>query len=368
MLQISVPTLLLDVDKAKRNISKMSRKAKDANCAFRPHFKTHQSVDIAEWFKEFGVERIAVSSLTMAEKFAIAGWRDILVAIPVNIAEIDRINELAARMNLSLLVECDVTVTLLSRHLKHPVGLFIEVDTGYHRTGIEWDDIEGFDRSFERIKNAQFISFKGFMTHAGNTYKVVSDNRDKNRENILKIHDDNLKKLQTIKDRYQEEYPNMIISYGDTPSCTLADKFGPVNEIRPGNFIFYDLLMNQLGVCEPKDIALAMACPVIGVVSKRNEIAIYGGGVHFSKESLRSDNGNIFGKMVQSSSRGWGEIIPDARLIGISQEHGIVKVKNSVVFRRIGIGDILTFLPVHSCLTADAMGQYQTLDGDPIII
>jgi len=72
----------------------------------------------------------------------------------------------------------------------------------------------------------------------------------------------------------------------------------------------------------------------------------------------------IFGKMVQNFSWGWGDIIPDAVISGISQEHGIVKVENSVAFRRIGMGDILIFLPVHSCLTVDAMGQYLSLDGD----
>ena len=364
MLQISVPTLILDAEKAKRNIARMARKAASARCAFRPHFKTHQSVEIGEWFKEHGVDRIAVSSLRMAEKFTRAGWEDIMVAIPVNMAEIDRINELAKGVKLGLVVECDVSIVMLNRNLRHHIDLYLEVDTGYHRTGIEWDDFEGIDRSFEQIKNAELISFKGIMTHAGHTYKCVGEDRNENRRKILEIHADTMDKLRIIKERYLDEYPDMIISYGDTPSCTLADEFGPSNEIRPGNFIFYDLTMEHLGVCEVKDIAVAMACPVIGVISKRQEVAIYGGGVHFSKESLMNGERKIFGKMVQNFSWGWGDIIPDAVISGISQEHGIVKVENSVAFRRIGMGDILIFLPVHSCLTVDAMGQYLSLDGD----
>ena len=368
MLQISVPTLLIDTEKAKRNISRMARKASSAGCTFRPHFKTHQSIEIGEWYKEYGVNRIAVSSLRMAEKFATAGWEDILVAIPVNIAEIDRINELAKGLNLGLVVECDIATAMLDRDLKQAVDLFIEIDTGYHRTGIEWDDFDGIDRSLDRIKKSDLITFKGFMTHAGHTYKCIGEDRDENRKAILGIHAESLDKLRIIKERYQDEYPDMIISYGDTPSCTLADEFGPANEIRPGNFIFYDLMMEQIGVCEAKDIAIAMACPVIGVMTKRHQVAIYGGGVHFSKEMLAIAKQKVFGRMVQNLSKGWGDIITDAKVVGLSQEHGIVEIRNSVAFRRIGIGDILTFLPIHSCLTVDSMGQYLSLDGSVIVI
>ncbi len=368
MLQISVPTLLLDVDKAKRNIARMAKKALAAGCTFRPHFKTHQSVQIGEWFKEHGVDRIAVSSLQMAEKFARAGWRDILVAIPVNLAEISRINELAQGLKLGLLVECDITIAMLLRHLKYPVDLYIELDTGYHRTGLEWDDYDGIDRSLERIKHTDLIDFKGFLVHAGHCYKSVSEDRFKNRENILAIHADSMDKLKIIKKRYELDYPDLIISYGDTPSCTLADEFGSANEIRPGNFIFYDLTMEQLGVCEAKDIAVAMACPVISVVSNRREVALYGGGIHFSKDSIETAEGKIFGKMVQSFSWGWGEIIPKASIVSLSQEHGIVKIDNPIAFRRIGVSDILSFLPVHSCMTVDSMRQYLSLDGETIAL
>ena len=47
----------------------MARKAKDNGLIFRPHFKTHQSIEIGEWFRESGVNKITVSSLTMANYF-----------------------------------------------------------------------------------------------------------------------------------------------------------------------------------------------------------------------------------------------------------------------------------------------------------
>ena len=44
-------------------------KAKENNLIFRPHFKTHQSEDIANWFRQFGIKKCTVSSVSMAEYF-----------------------------------------------------------------------------------------------------------------------------------------------------------------------------------------------------------------------------------------------------------------------------------------------------------
>jgi D-serine deaminase-like pyridoxal phosphate-dependent protein len=73
---ITKPTLLIDKKKCKRNIEMMFLKAKINNVVFRPHFKTHQSLDIGQWFKELGVDKITVSSLEMAQYFS-SEWKDI---------------------------------------------------------------------------------------------------------------------------------------------------------------------------------------------------------------------------------------------------------------------------------------------------
>ena len=83
----------------------MLTKARRNNIRLRPHFKTHQSAEVGEWLREEGVQYITVSSLFMAEYFAAAGWTDITVAFPVNLLEIDRINQLTTKCTLNLLVE-----------------------------------------------------------------------------------------------------------------------------------------------------------------------------------------------------------------------------------------------------------------------
>ena len=62
MIQVTEPTMVLNEEVCKSNIARMAAKAKAANVVFRPHFKTHQSREIGEWFRASGVDKITVSS------------------------------------------------------------------------------------------------------------------------------------------------------------------------------------------------------------------------------------------------------------------------------------------------------------------
>ena len=104
MIQVTEPTMVLTEEVCKSNIARMAAKANAANVVFRPHFKTHQSREIGEWFRASGVDKITVSSLNMAMKFAEWGWNDITVAFPVNCLEHEKINALAAKIRLNLLL------------------------------------------------------------------------------------------------------------------------------------------------------------------------------------------------------------------------------------------------------------------------
>lgn len=329
----------------------MLEKAKKNDVVFRPHFKTHQSLEIGNWFKELGVKKIAVSSVTMAEYFAL-DFDDITIAFPTNINEIDKINEIASTAKLNLLVESKDTIALLSEKIKHPINVFIKVDVGYHRTGIDPEDTDSINRILNVIDNCTLIQFSGFLGHAGHTYKC----RDK--EEIRSIHYAALKIMNVLKESFKVKYPSLITSLGDTPSCSILDDFEGVDEIRPGNFVFYDLTQHQIGSNAIAEIAVAMACPIVAIHNNRSEIIIYGGGVHFSKEFLNDESqGTIYGVVVETLDDGWGKPIKGMYLKSLSQEHGIISVPASQI-GNYKIGDILLILPVHSCMTANAMKSY----------
>jgi D-serine deaminase-like pyridoxal phosphate-dependent protein len=360
MVKIIRPTLVVDKEVCLRNIERMAQKAADHNLRFRPHFKTHQSLKVGEWFRQFGVEAITVSSVQMAEYFAASGWKDITIAFPVNILEIENINRLAAKIKLGLLVENTEAAGFLSKHILFPVDVWVKIDTGNYRTGIDPHDAEQVEMVIRKLTEGKNLTFKGFLTHSGHTYSAHST------DEIFNRHFDALLKLKFLKQRLSNQFPDIEISLGDTPAATLCTNFNGVDEIRPGNFVFYDLMQQNLGVCSFNDIAVRLVCPVVAKHRLRNEIVIHGGAVHFSKDSITNIDGKeMFGRLIITKD-GEKQMLDQMNYLSkLSQEHGILKVAQTQ-FQNFNVGDLVEIIPVHSCLTANLMGHYLTTEGELI--
>ncbi|AUP80278.1 alanine racemase [Flavivirga eckloniae] len=356
---ITKPTLLIDEFKCKQNIANMFARSKQHHVTLRPHFKTHQSLEIGQWFKNVGVTKITVSSLDMASYFA-KEWQDITVAFPVNILEIDVINTLVSKITLNILVEHKDSLEFLEKHLTHKINFYIKINIGNNRAGLRHYDLESIESILAFAKQSDKLNFIGFLGHAGQTYKC------RGKAEILSVHYEAKTKLVTLKEQFKDTYPNVIASYGDTPSCSISEDFSGIDEIRPGNFALYDVMQAQIGSCELKQIAVAMVCPIVAIHPKQNELIIYGGGVHFSKDSINDkDHGTIYGLVVHKTSNGWGDIIPNTYVCALSQEHGIVKIPKTDI-NNYKIGDTILVLPIHSCMTANLMKAYYTLNGQVI--
>lgn len=361
MMKLTEPTLLLDKGKCLKNITQIVEKAKKNNLMFRPHFKTHQSQEIGRWFRDLRVEKITASSLKMAEYFAEDGWQDITVAFPVNVHEIERINTLAKKIKLNLLIISPETIQQLADGLKSPVNVFIEVDCGDHRTGVNANDFTTIDQILSEISRFDKLNFKGFLTHGGHSYGVRGD-----KNALLNLHRKSVDAVTPLRAKYSAQFPDLIISYGDTPTCSIAEDFTGIDEIRPGNLVFYDVVQSEIGSCTLDQIAVALACPVVAKYPERNEFVIYGGGVHLSKDSLiLADGQKSFGKVVDLNENGWETVETGAFLKSLSQEHGVVYAPNEYL-EQIKIGDFIGVMPIHSCMTVDLNSSYLTLEGETI--
>jgi len=355
------PTLLIDKQRALHNIYRMKTKADRYGIQLRPHFKTHQSATVGEWFRSAGVEAITVSSVAMARYFADDGWSDITIAFPVNLREMDEINELAERITLHVLVESAETVDFLANNITHHLNAWIKIDTGSHRTGIASDRPEEIRAVAGTIANADRITLKGILTHAGHTYNARS------KEEIQKIHEDSTEQMRNVRAMLSSErFSGIEISVGDTPTASVAENWDGIDEMRPGNFVFYDVIQYFIGSCGFEDIAVVVACPVVAKHGGRQEIVIYGGAVHYSKDGTVDEEGRkIFGLIADHVSDTIGPVRSGSYVRSASQEHGIVKAAKDL-FNRIKQGDLLYVVPVHSCLAMNLLNDVYTLDGERV--
>lgn len=361
MLTLTKPALVLDEDRARKNIEAMAAKARRLGLRFRPHFKTHQSVLVGRLFRAVGVEAITVSSVDMAAYFAADGWRDILIAFPLNILEAAEIARLAARVRLGLLVEAPESLAALSRRVEAPVDLWIKIDVGANRAGAEWNDRALLARIAREASRHPAQRLRGLLTHNGRTYGA------RTAAALARLHADAMRKMVRARDGLAAAgFPELEISVGDTPACVRRTDFDGADEIRPGNFVLFDVLQLELGTCRETEIAAAVACPVVSTHPARGEAVIYGGAIHLSKEDVLSRrDGRIYGRVCRPRGTGWGPVLTGTSVRAISQEHGVVRTSAAQI-KTIKAGDILYVLPVHSCLTVNLWDRYIRLDGTAI--
>ncbi|WP_436514410.1 alanine racemase [Ekhidna sp. To15] len=355
-MEIRTPTLLVDKKKCLDNIEKMLKKAQKSNAAIRPHFKTHFSAEIGNWFKSKGVEKCTVSSVSMAQYFAENGWNDITIAFPYNPLEASDISALASKINLNILIVSSESLEHALTNISSKVGFYLKIDVGTHRTGIDPRNEKLIAQLISKATDK--MEFKGFLAHAGHTYGC------KDFEGIKWIFDGATKALTQLKQKF-----GGMISYGDTPSCSIMDDLSFCDEMRPGNFVFYDWMQHNIGSCSAEEIAVCLACPVVAVHEERNEILIYGGGVHLSKDRVTEKDRmgkdqTCFGKMVRLEKVGWNPEIK-GNVARLSQEHGVIKLSQDEI-AHVKVGDLIGVIPVHSCLTADLQAYYLSTEGEKI--
>lgn len=168
------PILLIDENICKANIQFMSEKAASHGLHFRPHFKTHQSRMVAEWLKSVGVDSITVSSMDMAEYFN-GQFGHITLAIPFNRHQIDHLNKLLNDQYMAIMVDDISTTRFLAAEAAGPLGVWIEIDTGSNRSGLDPRKPADVQQIIDEVENNHKLSLEGLYSHAGHTYAARSE-------------------------------------------------------------------------------------------------------------------------------------------------------------------------------------------------
>lgn len=354
---VSTPTLIMSKAKTLANIEAIKSRCDRQSLDFRPHFKTHQSKEVGRWFRQSGTTKITVSSVDMANYFAMDGWKDILIAFPFNPREYNKIHTLAKSVKLTLTVPCYESARILSELSSVNLDIMIKIDAGYGRSGFRYEDTGSIIKTIKTLEKNDMLNVSGLLCHSGDTYKAL------NTDEIKMIYDNSVSRLANCRELTERDY--LKISMGDTPSASIMSDFGAADELRPGNFVFYDLMQYFLGSCSLNNISIAVACPIVEIQDKRKKIVIYGGAVHLSKEFIIHNGEQVYGLAVKLNEDGWEFFERDIYINSLSQEHGIIK-SDTPLPEEFYIGNIIGIIPVHSCLTANLLGSYTLLDNTVI--
>jgi D-serine deaminase-like pyridoxal phosphate-dependent protein len=383
LMDLGTPAAIVDQRRMDRNIARMQEAINRLGVRFRPHVKTAKSLPVARRQLDAGAGGITVSTLKEAEQFFGAGVNDILYA--VGIAPNKFGAALALRRSgcdLKLLTDSpDIARALAAfgREQGHWFDLLVEVDSDGHRAGVKPDDpmlLEiaaslgsgGRDNQPAGGIVAQPSMAKGgarlagVMTHAGASYELHS------QEALVQMAEQERSRCVEAALRLRAAgHPCDIVSVGSTPTALCAQSLEGVTEVRAGVYVFFDLVMANVGVCTLDDIALSVLTSVIGHQPAKGWAIVDAGWMAMSRDR---------GTQGQETDFGYGQVcdvdgapIAGLTMCGANQEHGIVAFREEAeaatgadVTRRLPVGTLLRILPNHACATAAQFSQYHVLD------
>jgi len=356
MLQdLDTPALLLDRAKLERNCEAMRRRVHPHGVVLRPHVKTAKSVEVTQRALGAPTGPITVSTVREAEYFFDHGFRDILYAVGMVPSKVPRIASLVKRGGrMSVIVDsAEGARALAQAAAKEGVKLptLIEIDSDGHRAGVA----PGEPRLLE-IGEILGESLAGVMTHAGDSYSATTR---EGIEGVAEIEREAV--VSSAMALRSRGHACPVVSVGSTPTATFARSFAGVTEVRVGVYVFHDLVMAGLGVCELDDIAISVATSVIGYQKEKNWLLTDSGWMALSRDhgTAKQEVDQGYGLVCDADGVPFGDLI----VADVTQEHGIVARRDggALDFSRFPIGSVLRVLPNHACATAAQHAEYQVI-------
>ena len=359
---IDTPAALIERTRMQRNIERMQQHMNELGVRFRPHVKTSKCIEVAKAQREAGAQGITVSTLKEAGQFFSEGFTDILYAVGMAPHRLPHALELRRRgCALGILTDSVAsakTIAEFGRENGEAFDVLIEVDTDGHRSGIK----PGEDALIEvgRVLHEGGMRLGGVMTHAGSSYELDTP------EALKAMAEQERSGCVRAAQRLREAgLPCPVVSVGSTPTALAADALDGVTEVRAGVYVFFDLVMRNVGVCTEADIALSVLTTVIGHQVDKGWAIVDAGWMAMSRDRGTQKQKRDFGYGQVCDAQ--GQVLHGYVLGGANQEHGILSREGEPdmdIEARFPIGTRLRILPNHACATGAQFPEYHALSQD----
>ena len=315
---LDTPAAVIDVTRMQRNIQRMQAQADRLGVRLRPHVKTSKCAAVVEAQIAAGAQGITVSTLKEAQAFFQQGITDILYAVAMAPGKLTQALALRrAGCGLTIITDSVAgakAITEFGRAQSESFEVFIEIDSDHHRSGVRSDDPVLVE--IARILHTGGAVLKGVMTHAGESYSLNT-----------------LEALQAIAELERSEcvkaaeairaagLPCPEVSVGSTPTALSALHLEGVTELRAGVYVFFDLVMHNVGVCRLDELALSVLTTVIGHQAEKGWIITDSGWMAMSRDRGTQSQASDYGYGLVCDSA--GELIEGLQLRSANQEHGV---------------------------------------------
>ena len=337
-----------------RNAQRMRDRAEKLGCALRPHVKTCKAVEAAKIATNGRMRRICVSTLREAQFFADAGFDDILYTTPLTPDKLPEVHDLNRRLGtFHVMVDHpDQANALLASTLAadgKALSVFVCVDCGYHRDGVDPTD-ESSVALVRSLHASRGVAFAGLYTHGGHSYDAAD-------AAALAAVGEAERDVTVGFARALRAggVPVPIVGVGSTPTCSRPPAhLEGIDEMHPGNYVYYDMTQVGLGACAVEDVAVRVLTRVVGHYVKANTLLVDCGWTGASKQGVGAAGYDGFPEA------------PHLRLVNLKQECGEVSSVDGapIPWARHPIGSMLAIAPYHSCAATHQHAEVHVLADD----
>ncbi|KAF2827535.1 hypothetical protein CC86DRAFT_369640 [Ophiobolus disseminans] len=416
---LPTPAVILDRSKIKKNCDAMLQVCQKLDVGFRAHVKSHKTLELSKMqVGNEGPANFIVSTVIEAENLFpyVLACQDegreasILYGVPVPQSSIPRLIDLASKLaprsisiiidNLSAFQKFQATISSSTVQ----IGVFIKIDTGYHRAGIvpSSPDFQPLVSAVANSTSGPF--FMGFYSHYGHSYagSSPSDAADGLIAELVELESAVRAVPATFAGREK-----LVLSVGATPTATAAQnmlsssspRVAEFNDILAGlkgkykvelHAGVYPLLDCQQIATHARPSSLSPSpTSAIQPLSKDAiaiKILLEVTSVYPSRakpECLVSAGSLALGREPCKSYTGWGIVTPDFAnastpsiyddagdrtgwIVGrISQEHGILTWEGERgMCNEFEVGGKVCVWPNHACVAGAGAGWYLVVDSE----
>lgn len=349
--QLDTPASIVLEEILQRNLKEMADYAASKGIGLRPHFKTHKTAEIARMQLEGGAIGITCAKLGEAEVLVDRGVvDDIFIANQI-------VGPLKTARLVSLMEKAKVRVAVDSFEVTQGLNaamadagktldVVIEVNTGQARAGILVDEVVPLAvRIRDELPQIRVV---GVMTHEG--HAGAADDV----EQLRALADDAGRKIVTVAGMLRDAgFEISAVSVGSTPAAFVTTETEGITEMRPGTYVFQDNTIFRFGWHGPEDCALR----ILATVTSRP-----------APDRAILDAGSKVLTMDPSKWKpGYGHIVeyPDAVIENLSEEHGWVRLPESM--QDMKIGEKVQIIPNHVCPTVNLTDELYLVRDDEVV-
>lgn len=262
--EVATPALLLDLDAATRNVTRMAAEMSALPSELRPHIKVHKSPDLVQLQAEHGVRAVTTATVWEAAVMLASGIDDIFVANTIAGPDQARFLTALARAHRVLVAVDDPGnadwLSELAVKAGARLGVMIEVDTGMDRAGVDTEaQAVALARHVVELPGLRLEGISGYEGHCSGIVDDAARERRQHEAMAFFVH-----VAELLAD---DGIPVPIRSAGGTSTWKLTAAFAGITEVQAGSYVVMDNFHGRM--IKEFEHALTVAATVISRPSDR---------------------------------------------------------------------------------------------------